>query len=257
MGLYLDFAKFSLVLILLSYASWSDWCTREVSDNVWIVFALGGLTLTISEVFLTKDFTLLFLLILSFSVIFLICFSFSYFGLVGEADSKAFICLALTFPWPPKTVKPILGITLPIFPLSFLTNALALSLSVIVFVFIKNILWKFKDGKNLFKGFETEAFYKKVLMVFVGYKIEKKKLRNTIHLSVAEKLVKNKDGKLRRSLELSPYITDLLKKFNLEDLPEEVWVTPRIPMIIFILAGFLVTIFLGDIIFYLIFRAFM
>jgi len=246
----LDFAKIFLAVVLLAYASWCDWRVREVSDKVWIVFISLGLPLTLLQILLIKNLELFYPLTFSFVTIFVLSLLLSYLGLFGDADLKALICLSLTFPWPLSGVGFRLKPFSPIFSLSILGNSLILCvLTVIPFILIKNLEWKLKNKDSLFRNFEDEPLSKKFLMLtLVGFKVKKEKLK-TPHYSLAEEIKKSKDGKIKRSLKLSSALTinDLLEeKANIESLPEEVWVTPRIPMIIFILGGFITATFIGD-----------
>jgi len=51
-------AKIFSSLTMLTYASWSDYKTREVSNRVWIFFAPTAFALTFTELFLS-DLSLL------------------------------------------------------------------------------------------------------------------------------------------------------------------------------------------------------
>lgn len=246
----LDFVKISLTVILLTYASWCDWHFREVSDKVWIVFISLGFPLTVTQILVLKNFELFYPVIFSFITIFALSLLLSYLKLFGGADLKALICLSLTFPWLLGNVGFKLELLSPIFSLSILGNSLILCvLTIVPFILIKNLEWKLKNKDSLFRGFEDEPLSKKILMfVFVGFKVKKEKLK-TSHYSLAEEIKKIGDKKVKRSLKLSSALTisNLLEeKFDVKSLPEEVWVTPRIPMIIFILGGFLTAIFIGD-----------
>ena len=249
--IYIDYAKVLFTTAILIYASWSDWKTREVDDKVWVLFIALTLPLTIIQILTTKFFilNLIYSLLLYFTIIFVLCFVLTYIGFFGGADAKSLLCLALAFPWQPKTIQPLLlKIPPPIFPFSFLTNGLVIFLVVIILVLVKNFLWKIKTGKKLFEGLEHESNIKKFLAVFVGFKVKKQKLKGTVHYSPMEELRKEKDGRIKRGFKISSSLTieKLLENFDYEKLPEEVWVTPRIPMVIFIFLGFLTAIFLGD-----------
>lgn len=247
----LDFLKIVLTLVLLVYASWCDWCVREVSDKVWIIFIGLGLPLTLLQIFLEKCLWLLYLLALSFTVMFGLSLLLSYLDLFGGADLKALVCLSLVFPWLPKSITHPLKV-FPIPSFSFLINSLILCVvTIIPLILIKNLVWKLKNKKSLFEGFEDEPLPKKIVMVaLVGFKVKKEKLIKTPHYSLAEETRKI-NGKLKRNLKISSALTisELLENVGVEELPEEVWVTPRIPMIIFILGGFVLTILVGDLLY--------
>ncbi|MCX8176329.1 MAG: A24 family peptidase, partial [Candidatus Bathyarchaeota archaeon] len=159
---------------MLSYASWSDWKTREVGNHAWIILAPTGLTLTFLEVYLFGDIMLLYFLAASVVVVAGLSIPAFYLGFFGGADVKAFLCLALTFPWPLKTFQPLLTLN-QIFPFSFsiFTNSLILSLLLIPTVLLKNFLFKIRGG-SLFNVFEEEKVYKKIFALFLGFKVKKK-----------------------------------------------------------------------------------
>ncbi len=211
--------------IMLVYASYSDWKTREVDDKLWILFSLAGIAFSIIELYYNPQ--LLFLVITSISLSSLISFVLYYFGFFGGADMKALIVISLLVPvyYPPNFLHPLTFLT-------SLTNGIFLTICLPIFFFILNIT-RLILGRDIFSGFEGERLWKKILVCFLGYRTSK---AEKSHFSMSlEKMV---DG--RKRLQIS-----LLKD---EDFisGEDIWVTPGIPLLIFISLGFISTILFGD-----------
>ncbi|MGP3667393.1 MAG: prepilin peptidase [Candidatus Bathyarchaeota archaeon] len=245
----LEVFKLAFTLAILSYASWSDWKTREVTNYAWVIFAPVGLALTFLEIHLSGNIVLLYSLAISTIVISGLSIPAFYLGFFGGADVKAFLCLALTFPWPLKTFQPLLAFN-QVFPFSFsiFTNSLILSLLLIPAILFKNFLFKIRGG-SLFDGFEEEKVYKKFFALFLGFKVKKEMVTTRPYMfTVLEEKQTAEDGKTRRKLNLSIKPIYWKNTNNVKELPDDVWVTPTIPMIVFIEAGIITSIFLGDII---------
>lgn len=218
--------KLSACFVMLSYASYSDWKTREVDDRLWIIFSFIGITLNIIDLYYS-NLQLSVLIITSISLTSLISFILYYFGFFGGADMKALIVISLLIPvyYPSNYLHPFTSLT-------SLTNGVFLTISLPIIFFILNILRLIK-GRDIFSGFEGERLWKKILACFLGYRVSK-----------AEK------GHFFMSLEKK---IDDKKRFHISLLKEEdfvsgqdVWVTPGIPLLLFISLGFTLTVFFGD-----------
>ena len=105
-------------LILFTYASWSDYKTREVSNTVWIVFAPIAFVLTFLEIYI-YEFSELTLQLSLYGMCFGLTAAFAiilfYSGGFGGADAKALMCLALALPFHPENlIKPFFSEASPI-----------------------------------------------------------------------------------------------------------------------------------------------
>ncbi|MFA7080745.1 MAG: prepilin peptidase, partial [Candidatus Bathyarchaeia archaeon] len=98
--LLFDVVKIVFSLGILSYASWSDFKTREVSNKVWVFYAPVALLLSLTQLIL-YNFSQLPLYGLSFGVTAGISLLLFYSGVFGGADSKALMCIALALPFAP------------------------------------------------------------------------------------------------------------------------------------------------------------
>jgi len=212
---------------MLAYASYSDWRTREVTDKLWVLFSLVGIAFILIELSSSFYFLSLLLILASILLTFLISFILYYFGFFGGADMKALIVASLLIPvyYPPHYLHPFLS-------LMSLTNGVFLTITLPI-IFLTINVTRFVIGKKIFMGFEGERLWKKILVCFLGYRASNVKKE---HFFMS--LEKTIDGK--RSFHIS-----LLKD---EDFisGQDLWVTPGMPLLIFITLGFLSTVVFGD-----------
>lgn len=225
-----------------------------------MLFASMGLILTLSYISLTQQIALLFTFFLSFFLITGISLVFFYLDLFGGADAKALICLSLATPNYPTIFSPALRMVLPFFPLSIFNNTVFLSTLMVVYTFIRNIVWRLKTGRKLFEGFESESPLKKLVVLFIGYKMMISDLMTRKYLYTIEEMKENKHGEITRKLSVFKH-SEVEKGRNLMKIKElagrgvlsgEIWVTPTLPLLVFITAGFVMALFLGDIVYWLV-----
>jgi len=244
----LDVSRVLVSLFFLLYASWSDLETREVSNWVWVFYAPLAFFLTILRYGLfNQDF------ILSFVVTLALSLTLFYAGGFGGADAKALICLSLALPiYPVDLLPPTLGVYLPfLFPLSVFINAVLLSLISVVYILVRNFLWKYRNKKKLFEGFEKESLGRKVLVLISGYKVNIATLEKKSYLIPLEDFAETEEKRkliaMPRDEEREEIVSKLLAAKRDGHLPSDVWATPGLPMLVFITVGFVVALFFGDI----------
>lgn len=260
----LDFARSTIAVLFLAYASWSDFKTREVSNEVWLLFGPLALTMTMAEFLLYRSLDLF-----SYAVCFGLTTGFAtvlfYAGGFGGADAKALMCLSLALPfYPVEILSPLLGEISPIsrglFPISVFTNSVLFAAFTAVVLLFYNLLQRLKTHGELFQGdHKRESIGKKIVVLLTGYKVGTEELKAKWHVYPLEDVEKTEENELRRKLILLPKeegrtevvgrLDDAVKSGA---IPNKVWATPGLPMLIFILAGLVVTLFLGDIIWTLI-----
>jgi preflagellin peptidase FlaK len=116
--------------------------------------------------------------------------------------------------------------------LTSLTNGVFLTISLPVIFFVLNIA-RLIRGKDIFSGFEGEKLWRKTLACFLGYRVSKAEKSHFL-MSLEKKV----DDKKR-------FHISLLKD---EDFTsgQDLWVTPGIPLLIFISLGFASTVLFGD-----------
>ncbi|WP_455277460.1 A24 family peptidase C-terminal domain-containing protein [[Eubacterium] cellulosolvens] len=248
MTLIIDFAAIFISIISLIYASWNDYVSREVSDIVWIIFAPIGIILTTLRLYINQELVLFSLF--SIAIIATISLIAFYTGMFGGADAKALICIALAMP-----VYPIFLIKFiqPMFPLSVMVNSFLMASLVSVYAVLRNIFWLANEKEKLFYGLENESLGKKILAFISGFKISIDEYKIDKHLHLIEK-IKSKNGTQKKYLEIFFTLEDHGEVLN-NHMPKEylkmkstrkVWVTPLIPMIIFITLGYFSTLIIGD-----------
>jgi preflagellin peptidase FlaK len=252
-----EYLSIFISLIFLAFAAWCDLKTREVSDKAWLVYGPLGLALTVYRLWVEPSLLLLNAASIGLSI--LAAFGLVFFGLTGGADGKALICLGLTLPLPPRTLNPVLGYFHPLFPIVVLYTAYIVSISVAFWMLGKNLtLWaRLKSG--MFQGLEQEPAWKKVLAFITGFPTQLSQLRSTFYLYPMEEVVEDEGGAHRTLETYSSADVDrdqVLSEFegSLKKVgsPSMVWVTPGIPLLVFVLIALVIVLVLGDPLFFVI-----
>jgi len=246
-----EYLSVSITLISLTVAAVFDLRTREVPDKVWLVYGPVGLILTIYRVGVEPMFLLFTAASISLSI--LVAFGLVFFGLSGGADAKALICLGITLPLPPGILKPMLGFAFPFFPIVVLVTGYVVSLSVAVWMLGRNLVVLTRQGSGMFEGLESEPTWKKVVAFITGFPTTLSHLQSTFYLYPMEEVVEDKNGAHRtfqvysnadvdREQVLSQFSGSLKKVGS----PNTVWVTPGLPLLVFILAAVVIALTVGD-----------
>ncbi|MGQ9514467.1 MAG: A24 family peptidase [Thermoproteota archaeon] len=232
-------------IIILTYASFEDVRKREISDSVWLVYLLFGLIFRAADIATVPTLGHFFDLIISITVPASLFIALFYFGFFGGADAKTFMCIALSNPKPSASLPIFDGYLLPFYSLSIFDNSVILSLSTILLNLSSNICWLI-SRKPLFDGLESEARWKKIVAFFTCRKARKEDVRSSPSYYSAERLVRAQDGTSKRQIKL----IYRLDEDDTESLPDSEYILAHytVPLIVFVTIGFLVSIFLGDII---------
>ena len=92
-------------------------------------------------------------------------------------------------------------------------------------------------------------------MLITGYKMPIAKLKEKWHIYPLEDIEENTEGQLKRKLIILPkdegrdeIIKRLDTAINAGEIQEKVWATPGLPMLIFVTAGLVTALLLGDIV---------
>ncbi len=249
-------------LILFTYASLSDYKTREVSNKVWIIFAPPAFALTLIELCLYEVSQLPFYgMSLGLTSVFAIVLFYS--GGFGGADAKALMCLALALPFypekllaaVPRTISPI---SRNFFPITVFSNGVLFAAATAVYMLLNNLLWHKRTGKKLFgEGHEDESFGRKILVLITGYKVSVNKLREKWHIYPLEDIEENAENGFKRKLIVMPRdesrnatVERLSRAIETRKIGDTIWATPGLPLLIFMTAGLIITLFFGDIIWF-------
>lgn len=220
--LSLDAIRIILSLAMLSIACASDIKKREISDWIWIIF---GVIAAIMIPF-SGDIGNTLLKIGIAMIIAPIAIIVWRFGLFGGADAFALIVLAGLAPNVTFTHATLT-------PFTTLTNTVLLSIVPMLVNVTRNAVLLAKK-RDIFEGFE-ETSGRKILAMFIGYRAANPKFG----FSIEQKHGKKK--RLNLSLQHAEYTEFCDKK--------DTWITPGIPYMIFILAGFVLQLLYGDLIF--------
>ena len=210
-----------LAIGMLSIATALDIWKREINDVLWIGFGAIAVVLIFFEpdlIYALKNIGMS-----------LIIAPFALFmwriGIFGGADALGLIVLAALAPQVSLSENLIT-------PFTTLTNAALLAIIPIFTNVIRN-LTALLNHKNIFEGFE-ETKSKKTLAMFLGYRARNPKYGFPIE--TMEGSSKKLDFSLKHA-----------EKAEFCNKPDT-WITPGIPYILYITAGFIVQIVYGDIV---------
>lgn len=227
--------RIALALTMLGIAAFLDLRKREVSDLLWLIFAIAaGILYVFDFPSIYAEMTTIII-----SVAFTAGISFGIYrsGLFGGADMLCLIVLAAIVPtFNENMTRGILPITQttfhPIVPIMVLTNALILSLMGIVINVARNLSYA-KNSGYLFEGLEHEPSARKAIALLIGHR-QKRQAQYTFPIETTI------DGKRKfnfgiKSAEDTEY-----------ELRHDVWVMSGQPLLTYMLAGFIVFLLIGD-----------
>ncbi|MEF8847619.1 MAG: A24 family peptidase C-terminal domain-containing protein [Candidatus Thermoplasmatota archaeon] len=226
----IDIIRLATGIIILSYASITDIKTRTASNYLWVIIAVIGAVLLAVE-YLLPQIQLQNLLYLVFiPVMIIMVYVFYQLRLIfGGADAKALMALTILAPLTPEIdIFPLYPTLMP-FPWVILAN------SVIMFLFIPLGFLIFNISKKQMK-------FPNILL---GYKMDIKKAREKFVWPL--EIFEND----KRKFQYMPKEIDIVKqldKFEEKNI-SKIWVTPKIPFMIPLLVGYIVSFIIGDILF--------
>ena len=211
-----------LALSMLGYASYTDVVKREISDFVWIIFGVIGVGL----IFFDPNFPEVIVDIGIAMIVAPIAIIIWRFGLFGGADAFALIVLSLLAPQASLTANTTT-------PFTTMTNAIIISIIPLFVNFFRNLI-QIANKNDIFEGFD-ESKKRRILAMFIGYKAKNPRFGFSIE---------KKAGK-HKKLNLVMHHAEYAEFCNTPNT----WVTPGIPYMLFIAAGFVFQLIYGDIIF--------
>jgi len=234
-----ELIRILFAFVMLGIASFLDIRKRSVSDILWIGFAVVAGVLYIFD--FPSSFTEMITIILSLTITVGISVGIYKSGLFGGADMLCLIVLAAIVPTysKPHIIDSVLPIPhtvtfYPIASLIVLTNALILSL-IEIFINIARNLSYVKNSGSLFEGLEHEPATRKAIALLIGYRM-KDQARHSFPI---ETIV---DGKRKFDFGIK----------SAEDIEYEmrnnVWVMSGQPLLVYMLAGFIIMLFAGDLV---------
>ena len=207
-------------LVMLVIASVLDLWKREIHDSLWIAFGVAA----VAFLFFEPNIPLTLSLIGFSMVIAPLAIVIWRIGFFGGADAFCLIVLA--------GIAPMMTLSNnTITPFTTLTNAAILSITPLLTNAVRN-LFNVVNHKDIFHDFD-ETTFRKICAVFLGHRSTNPKYSFSI-----EK-IENGHKKLNFSLHHAEN-TDFCNT-------TDTWVTPGIPYVLYIAAGFLIQLFIGDI----------
>jgi preflagellin peptidase FlaK len=253
--------KILVSLVFLTYSSWSDYRTREVSNRVWLLYGPAALILSLAEFVLYEPSRLPFFG-LSFGLTAFIAFVLFYSGGFGGADSKALMCIALALPFIPEiTSVPLLSsgispLSQIFFPLTVFSNGVLLAAASALYLFFYNIIWHIRNKQKLFEGsLSHESFGKKILVLITGYRAPIAKIEEKWHVYPMEKIVDETETPIKRKFVIVPkeegrteIMSHLSNAVKSGKINGHVWATPGLPLLIFLTIGLILALVFGDIV---------
>jgi len=90
-------------------------------------------------------------------------------------------------------------------------------------------LYRILNKEKIFEGFEEEKIYRKIFSLFIGYKTKNIKRR------FATSIEKNINGKKKFVFSLLENEIEFIEN-------KDIWVTPSLPLIVFLLFGYIINI---------------
>ena len=218
---HLDQIRIILSVAMLGIATASDIKKREISDVIWIVFGALGVGIVLLGTDLSQELPKIGISLIVAPFVLLIW----RIGLFGGADAFAIIVLAVLAPSVTLTDSMVT-------PFTTLTNAVLMSIVPMLINVTRNVVL-LATKKNIFEGFDETA-KKKVVAMFIGYRAANPKFSFSIERKIGNQ------KKLNFALQHAENTAFCQKN--------DTWVTPGIPYMIFITAGFAVQLVYGDII---------
>jgi len=208
--------------VMLGLASFFDLKKREINDILWIGFSALSAVL----IFLSPDIWTSLRIVGISLIIAPVALVLWRFGVFGGADAFCLIVLA--------SLAPMFTLnTSQITPFSTLTNAAILSVTPLFVNLCRNVVSILRK-EDIFEGID-ETRTKKMIAVFIGYKAKNPKYSFSL-----ERVV---DGKKRLDFSLKHAEQALFCNDH------GVWVTPGVPYVLYITAGFVIQVLYGDMIF--------
>ena len=222
--------RFIIVLGFLLYACKLDLKSRIVPNKVWKYMLLTSLPLTILELLLAKYSVGVFIIAaVQLAIVFALAYILYIIGAFGGADAKALMCLAVIFPtYPSYNGFPLFtGFS---FSFAVLANSALAAPFLLIAMFLRNLA---REGIGNMRG---NVFY-----YFVGYRVRVSKIPK-FHNLLEYINEKGEFVRAKKAVEPNDRLIAALKKRNIE----YVWVTPALPFIVFMTAGYIVAFFIGD-----------
>jgi len=224
----IDLVKVLIAFAILVKASIHDLRERIIPDSLWVVMIATGFVLSMVQ-FVGRPFNL-YIASAQFLLIFLISNLMYHLLNFGGADAKALISLAVMFPVYPRIFNlPLLNRGFGMFAFTVLANSVLVAPFISILLFLKNI--GERDGRLIYR--------------FIGVKVDADNVPKFYNLLeyVDER---GRIVRVLRGVEPDEEMLKRLREAKKKGLVDKVWATPALPFIVFLTAGFVVSVVLGD-----------
>jgi len=225
--------RVAVCVLILLYACYLDIKERSVTNLLWLIMIAVGIPFAIYDIIIS-DILIAFIYSLAFT--FALAYIFFKLNFFGGADAKCLIAISVLIP--------TTAISYPFpFAISTLFNAAILSLTAPIFLFLYNLL----HVRGTKRDFITS---------FVGYKVPIADLEHKRNLRLVH-LYNEEEGELKKKhifggVEIDEEIIEELKKYQEQGkIESEIVVTPELPFMLFITAGFFISLLYGNLIFHI------
>ena len=255
-----DYSSLAVTFAILIAASIKDLETREVSNTMWMVYAPLSLLLFIGRIVASPANFPIFLVSALATIV--VSFLLFQFGVMGGADSKAFMCIGMALPVAPGILTALWQPPLFFypFPIAVLVNSFLLSMGLAVIILARNLM-RGVSSRGLFRGFEKESIIRKFMMLFTSYKTSFNMLESRVYLYPAEQVEVTESRPQRRfrfvanaEEDREKLVAGLQGYKDTGLFADGVWVTPGLPHLVFVTASLGVVLVLGDLLMMVFFR---
>lgn len=244
----IEILKVLACMPFLLYSCYSDIKTRRVVNEVWFMMFGVGFIFIMYDL-MTLGIPYLIRNVLTFIFIFIFVYVLFQLGAFGGADAKVLMVISLIIPTFPvievgSTLLPVNGVPLfDIFAFSVFGNSVILTVIVPIGLFLYNLV------KNPAESLKRPYY------MFIGYIMPISKLEKG-HFRMLDSYTETGDDIkfkfTRAGTELSREVISELKTYQKEGkVKDGVWITPGLPFMIPITAGFITAVVFGDLIFYI------
>ncbi len=251
------YIQMGVVILCLLFGSYMDLRKREVSDVPWIIMAVTGLITTIVYIIFSENKGSDGLKIgINLAVGIAIGLVLYYTGMMGGADAKAIMALSLNTAIYPFTLAFTNGLVYDILPSVFNTFFNWLLTLVLIYpipLLFYNIYQKIRKQK-LFENTNAN-FASKILMMMSGYLVSVEKAKNRTDIVYSEVYdVEEEEWEIKHFMQVQEIEEEEKYKAQVETFIQKtnrkkIWVKVLPPGIVFLLIGYVLNIFLGNILF--------
>jgi|GEM_PF-886361 len=227
----LDILRILATFVLLVFCSYSDIRWRKVTNKVWIPFVLIGIILAVVEFSINFDLARIVWYVISFVIVFFASYFIFAIGGFGGADAKLFIFLSVLFTHYPSILSK--------YPLMPLEPALAISPSIGALAVAPSI------GVYPLTIFPLTVLVNTfIVSIAVPVSIL---IYNLIKLPKDQR--SDKGYYMFMCLKIKREKIDEVKMRVMDEDDNYAWVSPKIPLMVFITVGFIIALIYGDLIY--------